>query len=217
MQRFDWVPEADWDAATGTIKPEFGQKVKDAFAFKAEQEVRKASLPKTPDEYEVALPADFKLPQGLEKFEFNKDDPVLKHARDLALQRGLDKDGFKDFLGLYAANKIAEMTQINQARQAEIAKLGSAGPQRIDALRTWTTAKLGPDLAGAIDQMLVTAKQVEAFEKIIDQFSRQGGTQFTQGARQQQEDPGTIPGYEQMDFKQRRIAQMTQRAAASGR
>lgn len=195
-----------------TFKPEFGQQVKDAFAFKAEQDVRKATLPKAPENYELKMPATFKPPEG-QTFELDQSNPVLAQARQLAHARGMDQDTFSDFLGLVASDKIAEATKINNARNAELGKLGSAAPQRIDAVKTWAHAKLGPDLGGAIEQMLVSSKHVEAFEGIINQFSRQGGTQFSQAHREGEPPSGEIPGYDQMSFTQRRAAQMNQKAA----
>ena len=209
------MPEADWDGEKKSVKPEFGQKVKDTFAFKAEQDVRKATLPKDPNAYTLDLPADFKPPEGV-KFEFNKDDPALAQARAAAMDLGLDQAGFSKMLGIYAATRLSDATKINTARTAEIAKLGSAAPQRIDAVKTWAHAKLGADLGGAIEQMLVTAKHVEAFESIINQFSRQGGTQFSQGHREGEPPKGTIPGYATMTFEQRRAAQMNLKAAGGG-
>jgi hypothetical protein len=67
---------------------------------------------------------------------------------------------------------------------------------------------LGSELGGAIEQMLVTSKHVEAFESIINKFSRQGGTPFSQGHREGAPPAGKIPGYENMSFEQKRAAQM---------
>jgi hypothetical protein len=188
------------------ISPDEFKKV---MQFKGEQDARKLTLPTSAEGYELKVPADFK-PPGDVKFEFNKDDPVLANARKLALARGMDQGTFSDFLGVYAAERISEAVKINTARNAEIAKLGTMAPQRIDAIRTWAHGTLGSDLGGAIDQMLCTSKQVEAFEGIMNRFSRQGGTQFSQGHREGEPPKGTIPGYANMSFEQKRAAQMAQ-------
>jgi hypothetical protein len=192
------------------ISPDEFKKV---MQFKGEQDARKLTLPKDANGYTLDLPADFKPPAGV-KFEFNKNDPGLAQIRDVAFKRGWDQSTLSDALGVYAANKIAEGTRINGARAAEIAKLGSAAPQRIDAVKTFMHGTCGSDLGGAIEQMLCTAKQVEAFEKIINQFSRQGGTQFSQAHRESEPPRGTIPGYANMTFEQRRAAQMAQNPQA---
>jgi hypothetical protein len=115
---------------------------------------------------------------------------------------------------VYAAERISEASKINTARNAEISKLGSMAPQRIDAIRTFIHATCGSDLGAAIEQMLCTSKQVEGFEKIINQFSRQGGTPFSQGHREGEPPKGTIPGYANMSFEQKRAAQMAQNPPA---
>jgi hypothetical protein len=188
------------------ISPDEFKKV---MQFKGEQDARKLTLPTSAEEYKLEVPADFK-PPGDVKFEFNKDDPVLANARKLALARGMDQGTFSDFLGVYAAERISEAVKINTARNAEIAKLGTMAPQRIDAIRTWARGMVGDQLGGALEQMLVTSRHVEAFEKIIDKFSRQGGTQFSQAHREGEPPKGTIPGYANMSFEQKRAAQMSQ-------
>jgi hypothetical protein len=178
-----------------------------------EIDARDLTLPKDANGYTLDLPADFKPPEGV-KFEFNKDDPTLARARQLALNRKLDQATFSDFLSVYAAERISEATKINTARNAEITKLGTMAPQRIDAVKTFVHGLLGSELGGAIEQMLCTSKQVEAFEGIINRFSRQGGTQFSQGHREQEPPKGTIPGYANMSFEQKRAAQMSQNPQA---
>jgi hypothetical protein len=179
-----------------------------------EIDAREIGLPKDASGYELKVPENFKLPAGLKSFEFNKDDPFLAQARQLAHERKIDQSTFSEVLGLYAGERIAEMTKINTARTAEIAKLGSLAPSRIDAVKTWAHGVLGSDLGGAIEQMLVTAKHVEAFESIINKFSRQGGTPFSQGHREGEPPKGTIPGYANMSFEQKRAAQMNQNPPA---
>lgn len=183
-------------------------KFKTIMQRQGEIDARELTLPKDANGYELKVPENFKLPAGVSKFEFNKDDPFLAQARQLAHRDKISQASFSEILGLYAGERIAEMTKINAARTAEIAKLGSLAPQRIDAVKTWAHGTLGSELGGAIEQMLVTSKHVEAFEKIIDKFSRQGGAPFSQGHREQEQPAGKIPGYENMTFEQRRVSQM---------
>jgi hypothetical protein len=207
--------EQQHEQAAGSDEVQIGDVKISPDKFKAimqrqgEIDARELTLPKDPNGYELKLPADFKPPEGV-KYEFNKDDPTLARARQLALNRKLDQATFSDFLSCYAAERISEMTKINTARNAEIAKLGTMAPQRIDAVKTWAHGTLGSELGGAIEQMLVTSKHVEAFESIINKFSRQGGTPFIQGHREGEPPKGTIPGFATMSFEQRRVAQMSQ-------
>jgi hypothetical protein len=153
--------------------------IADLMKFKAEQAVRATTLPASPDNYEAKVPDTFKAP-GDAKFEFNKDDPDLKQLQQLAHSRQWDQATFSDVPALHAAREISKQTIINNARNTELAKLGTMAPQRIDAVKQWAHGTLGSALGGAIEQMLVSARHVEAFEKIISNASRQGGTQFGQ-------------------------------------
>jgi hypothetical protein len=184
---------------------------KEVMQFKGEHDARKLTLPANPEAYELKLPDTFKLPDGVQSFEFNKDDPLLAQARQLAHTRGLDQNTFSDFLSLYAAERVADAVKINNARNAEIAKLGTMAPQRIDAVKTWAHGALGSELGGAIEQMLVTSRQVRAFESIINKFRSQGGTSAPAGGTVPPAEQGKIPGYENMSFEQKRVAQMQQR------
>lgn len=71
--------------------------VRAALAAKAEGDVRRATLPQKPDDYEAKLPGDFKLPEGM-TFELNAQDPRISHARDFALKYGLPKEAFSESL-----------------------------------------------------------------------------------------------------------------------
>ena len=89
-------------------------------------------------------------------------------------------------------------------------QLGSAADTRIDQVATWLTAKVGDKanvLVATLKQYPVAAT-VEALEGVIRAFSSQGGSAFTQSGRDAQDDPGRIPGYDNMTFVQKRTAQM---------
>ena len=146
------------------------------------------------------------------RFEFDKNDPGLARFQQLAHARGMDQQTFSDALGVYAANKIAEQQRLAPARAAELSKLGSAAEARIGAVETWLKARIGAkaNLIAAQIRNFPVASMVEGFEEIMRQFCRQGGADFTQQGRSEQERPsGKIPGYENMSFTQRRVAQMT--------
>jgi hypothetical protein len=219
VERPAYVPEKYWDSAKNEVRADdFSKDYNDLSAFKAEQEIKKSLLPKTADEYKVELPKDFKAPEGV-NFEFNKDDPLLAHARTLAHQRGIDQDTFSNILGVYAANEIARASQLNTSRAAELQKLGATADQRIGNVETWLSGRVGDKAAPLVAQLKAFphAGMVEAFESIIQQFSSQGGAQFDQRHRANEQNEGKIPGYENMDFKARRMAQMQQKAAGGGR
>ncbi|MGY8705120.1 hypothetical protein RAD16_05175 [Bradyrhizobium sp. 18BD] len=191
--------------------------VNQAMAERVERQLARAALPASADKYEARLPADFKAPEGME-FQINADDPALRQFREIAHRRGLDQETFSEALGAFAAVKVAELREINAGREAQLAKLGAAGPQRIDAIETWLNAKVGDKakvMVATLKQFPVAAN-VEAFEGIIRAFSSQGGSSVTQSHREHDSEPGKIPGYENMSFAQKRAAQMTQRFGGGG-
>jgi hypothetical protein len=202
-------------SGTQTIEGFTPEQIREAIAHKVEQDARKAALPASPDKYEVKLPADFKSPAGV-TVEFDQRSPEFQRFRQLAHARGVDQETFSDMLGVYAATQIGQHQQLAQARGAELAKLGSAAQNRIDAIGTWMRARIGNkgDLIVAQLKNYPVASMVEAFEGIMQQFSGQGGADYSQSGRQQQETTGKIPGYENMSFLQKRAAQDA--AAARG-
>jgi hypothetical protein len=205
------VLEAEWDAAAGRANDKFGERVNRQAAFEAEQSVRRNTLPKSEADYAAKLPGNFQLPAGV-TFEFDKNSPELAQARKIALARGIDQDTFSDMLGVYAATKISEQTNAAAARETNLAQLGAAGPQRVDAVATWLTAKAGDDgkKVGDFIKQYPSAPIVRAMENLIKQFSSQGGAEFSQSGRTPDEEAGKIAGYENMNFVQRRVHQMAQ-------
>jgi len=216
-QRPSYVPEKFWDATKGeVVADKFSEHYTGLATRDAERVAREQAIPASPDQYEIKLPEGFKPPEGMQ-FEFKADDPALAEARKAAHELKLDQTGFSRMLGIYAANKLAEVQQVESGRTAELAKLGATGPQRIDAIETWLTAKVG-DKAKV---MIATLKQypvaanVEALESVMRLFSSQGGSSVTGSGREAETEQGKIPGYDNMSFTQRRAAQMNQKFAGT--
>lgn len=205
LARPEYVPETHWDAAGGKIKDEkaFATWINEHVAFKAAEDVKRLTLPTTPDAYKIELPADFKPPEGI-KFEFKADDPLLAQARTMAHGMGISQENFSKLLGLYAGAQVATQQQITNARNAEIAKLGTTGPARIDALTTFFKAKLG-DAAGAQRMARVlTASDVEIAEKEVALFSSQGGGSFRQTGRDLETGKVDDATYDKMSYTEKK-------------
>jgi hypothetical protein len=183
-----------------------------ALGERAEAASRKAALPSSPDAYEIKLPDGFQAPEGV-KFEFNQQDPALKAARELAHARGIDQGTFSEMLGVYASTQMGAAIQNAQLRDVNMRQLGTAGPQRVEAIATWLQARAGKDgqvMANFLRQY-PSAAIVRSMEALVRAFSNQGGAEFSQSHRAAREDnAGKIPGYDQMSFTQRRVAQMAQ-------
>lgn len=215
------MPESYWDKEKGEVKgADLRKNLDDLSAFKAEQDIRMAAVPASATDYQVRLPDKFEMPQGV-TFEFNKDDPALAAAREWAHAKKMPQGDFSELLGMYAAQRIAEVQQINSARTAEVGKLGTTGPQRIEAIKQWQTAKFGAEKAEALAMTMVTAKQAEAWEDVIRLFSTQGGGSFTQRGRETEQADSRPSNWDQMTAIDRRTYQLTrgapQRAAGGQR
>jgi len=199
------VPESAWDAVNGKVKEDvLATHVSGLEAFKAAEESRRLTIPK-PEDYKPELPKDFKPPEGL-TFEINKDDPLIAQARVLANKRGLDQEGFSEFLGLYAATKVGEQQQFKQAFDAEVAKLGAAATERVTAVQTWLRAMGGPDAEplAKVLQIAPVAGTIVALENLMKKFSSQGGASFTQSGRENAAPKLSDEEWDRMSFAERR-------------
>jgi hypothetical protein len=196
--RPDYIPETYWDADKGFKTDDFNALV----AFKAESDSRAASMPAAADKYEVKLPADFKLPEGftLPKTADGKDaelsslidpkDPRIEAARALAFEQKLDQGQFEKLIELGVKFDIAEKQRFSDSIKAEADKLGAKGQERINAVMQWIGAKVGGEAATTLAPMMMTAKQVEAFEAIM-RLNR-GVAQGSPGAGRDDKPTGTL-------------------------
>lgn len=212
--RPDGIPDSYWDADANTLKVDAAAlaadlKERDELkTFKAAEDVRKGSLPANPDAYKLELPADFKAPPGVE-FKLDAANPALGHLKQFAHKHGLTQAAVTELLGVYAGNEVGSQAAVAEAKKAEIAKLGTTAPARVDNVLNWLSGMDSSSDRGdaaALGSMLVTARQVEAFERIITKLTSQGSASFSQSHRVAP-DQTTIPGYDKMTFAQRRQAQ----------
>lgn len=217
--RPEGIPDSYWDAEKNSLKVDAAALAKDLRerdelkTFKAAEDVKAASRPQKPDDYKLDLPADFKPPAGVE-YKLDASNPALGQLRAVAHKHGLTQDAVSEILGVYAGNEVGTQAAIATARAAEIAKLGTTAPARVDNVINWLTGMDGSADKGdakALAGMLVTARHVEAFERIINKLTTQGTASFSQQHRAAPEQG--IPGFEKMSFEQKRQAQ-DQRAAS---
>jgi hypothetical protein len=184
-----------------------------AFAFKAEADIRKSGLPSTAEGYEPKLSPSFQSPVDGANFEIDAKSPALANVRKVALKHGLSQEAFSDLLDVYAADKIGEQAGALRAREINLSQLGAMGPQRVESVATWLRSIAGKDGAdvSAFITRFPSAPIVRSLEIVIRRFSNQGGADFSQQHRETQtQDAGKIAGYDNMNFTQRRIAQMAQ-------
>ena len=172
--RPEWLPEAHWDPAASTIKPEFGAHYAEVTAFhKAETEKAAALAARKPEDikFEIKLPDTIKVPDGMD-LKINDNDPRVPVLRQLAVQHGLSQDVVNSLVALDAQMQI-EGHAAEQARiAAEDQKLGATAKDRKAAVGNWLKGmkdrnELSADEFEAVKAYAIDAAAVTALEKSL--------------------------------------------------
>jgi hypothetical protein len=171
----------------------------------AQDDLKRATLPAAPEAYKAELPADLKLPGGVE-YKFDQSNPSLVAARNMAHSMGLSQDQFSQILGVYASHEATQNAMLAERSRQEVAKAGVNAPQRVDAVSRFITAEMGEADAAPIRATIVTDAHLRFYEKMMNKISSQGTASFSQSHRTAPDANG-IPGYDGMSFEQRRYAQ----------
>ncbi len=165
---------------------EFSEHLNAQTARIAADESRRLALPQTPEAYKIALPADFKAPEGID-FKFDDTDPLLAQARsvmhDIDQGKLSGQDAFSKLLGLYAGAQVNTEAQVQAARTAEVGKLGPTGSARVGAVTTFFKAMLGDAEGAQFASRMFTASDVQIAEKLVAKFASQGTANFSQQHR----------------------------------
>jgi hypothetical protein len=170
----------------------------------AQDDLRKLTLPASPEAYKAELPADLVLPNGAE-YKFDVNDPTMKAAQAMAHAKGWSQQDFSDALAVYASHHAAQEAIIAERSRLEVAKAGVNAPQRVDAVGKFITGLMGEADAKQIKALVVTDSMLRYHETVMAKLSSQGAASFSQ---QHRAAPDTgIPGFEKMTFEQRRFAQ----------
>ena len=158
--------------------------LKTLMELKAQQDLRAASRPATPEGYRLELPRDMKTPAGAPVFQLaSLDDPAkgpgLRAAMEFAHARGFSQEDFSSMLGVYAASQAREQTMIEAAIRAEREKLGANGTARVDAVAMFLRGRYGDDAGRAVMKSIVLAKQLEVWEDIVSRAANSTGSSFS--------------------------------------
>ena len=181
--------------------PAFRASYDELAAFKAGQDVRRSTLPQKPDDYKAELPADFKVPDGI-KYEFKPNDPLLYQARQLFhdIDQGKisGQEAFSKGLALFASGQVSNAQQMQEAQNAEIAKLGANGPTRVAAVRQFWRGYLGEAAGERRFGRIWNAQDVIDAEHEIMKITSQGGAPFRGNGREPPQPAGRL-SREQID------------------
>lgn len=152
-----------WDDATGLKVGDLASAYRD---LKAASDARLADVPAADAAYDLALPADFKVPEGFE-VEIKTDDPLWADFQSIARDAGLPKGEFSKFIGAFAKYQIAAQQADVDAYVAEMSKLGENATPRRDAADAWLKANLKAEQASALGGAVLTAAGIQAIEALI--------------------------------------------------
>jgi hypothetical protein len=173
----------------------------------AQDDLRKATIPTTPQDYKLALPENLTLPGDVQfRFDEAGNKATFDAARAWAHSRGLNQSDFSEMMGLYASHVAQTESVLAERARAEIAKAGINAGQRVDAVGKWITGEVGEADAKPIRATIVTDAHLRFYEKMMNKIASQGAASFSQSHRVAPE-TGGIPGYDKMSFEQRRQAQ----------
>jgi hypothetical protein len=195
-------------------------KERDEFQVKNALEAsRKATLPPTPEDYKIELPADFKAPAGVE-FKIDTADPAIDQLKQVAHKHGLTNAAANELFGIYAAREIARETKINNGRKEQQDLLGAnAGPRVDNVLNYFKGMDSTPDKrhAAALADSLSMAAHVEAWEYLMNRLATQGAASFSQQHRVTPDNKPTDEEFNKWSYGDQRIYTTTgkrpQRAA----
>lgn len=170
--RPDYFPAEYWADGKGPDLERLAKDFGELRTFKAQEDIRRQGIPEKPDAYKVELPTTFKAPEGVE-VEIKPDDPLIPKVREFAHKAGFDQGQFSEALGLIAEMRAAEAAQNIENYKAEVQKLGTKGPQRIDAIKTWIRGATGKK-EPLLEHVLFKAELVEELENIVRRASAGG-------------------------------------------
>ena len=184
-ERPSWLPESFWDADAKSIKAEdFGKHLESVEAQRAAAEARKALVPESPDKYELGLPDNVVIPEGM---ELDLNDPRLPALREYAHKNGWTPDEFKAVVALDVQRAMADKQAVGNAKAAEIKLLGDNATARLDAVHKFIDARAAsPEQARAVAAGLMSAASVEFFESLVSAMSSQGVDAMRAGGNERQ-------------------------------
>lgn len=183
------LPAAFWDETSGQVKfSDIGASFEELSALKTQQAERLAGVPETADGYKLELPADFKLPDGVQ-FEIDANDPAIGQLREFALAEKLPQSVVSKILAIEAGRRASELDAAVKAVTAEEKALGANFPQRKAAAEAFLRTSLTEDQYNGIKSFVTSAKAFEAIETLIEKATAGGGSPGGGG----QEPPSTAP------------------------
>jgi len=167
--RPDWLPEKFWNPDLKSPRAEVMAKSFTELEgkFREKTDVLKAEIhaemrASAPETYDISLSEDLQIPENVE-LNLGEDDPLISWFSGFAKEQGMPQETFSKALNEYVSIELQNMPNV----EAEIAKLGDHGQDRLLRVHSWLESKLSEDELGALNPLLSSATQVEALEKLM--------------------------------------------------
>jgi hypothetical protein len=138
--------------------------IKETRAHMAAEQSRKAQVPPDPSMYRATLPESWTPPPAFKDYKVDDTHPIFGQAREFAFRHGLDQAAFSEMLALSASREIGTAQMLQRARDAEIAKLGTAGTARVSAIENFLISKVGAETYKKVAPLLATEAAVRVYE-----------------------------------------------------
>lgn len=195
--RPDGLPDEFWKNDTVDFPGLIGE-MKTLREFKGGVESLAAQVPDSVEGYEIALPDDVELPEGVE-VKFDPEDPLWVAARNAAKANNLSKEGFKDMLGILAVREAQAVASAKSYHAEQMKALGEKADARIGAIKTFLSGALPEAQAKAIGETLDSADAVKGFETIMQRLT---GTSVASAGAQN----GRKPAYDESKSPEQNLA-----------
>lgn len=157
------MPADLWDSEAGTLKmTELTARMTELEQLRA----GKAAVPESQDAYELALPEDFQIPEGLD-FSFDPSAEDTAAFKGLAHELGLSQEQASKLLAFDAKRKLAEVQGAVEGVKAARAALGEKAGERITAVEGYLKATLSADKYEALRPFVSDATAFAALEDLI--------------------------------------------------
>jgi len=154
--------------------------IRELLADKAQHDLARANTPSDATGYEMKLPEDFRIPDGVSvTFDDPQSSPMIQAAQDWAHKRGLSQQDFSELLSVYAFGKVEEMKWFNDRHAQEMDSLGTNCTQRVAAVTRFIRAEMGDQDAKSIIAGMASSAQVRFYERMIQRATSQGAGRFT--------------------------------------
>lgn len=164
-----WLPEKFWNADLGQPRAEIMAKsfteLEGKFRQKTDalkDEIRREMIAAAPEEYAVNLREDLEIPDNIQ-LDFGKDDPLVSWFFGFAKENGMSQEMVDRALNEYVSIELKSLPDV----EAEIAKLGDHGQDRLMRVHSWMESRLSKDQLASMSGLMSTAEQVEALEALM--------------------------------------------------